>query len=51
MRRLVITRDTVIFLDGRRCRYAKVPRDVAITFAEVDIDGETALRVHYRSQK
>jgi hypothetical protein len=48
---LVVTKDTVIPLDGRRCSYTKVPRDVIITFAEVDLDGETALRVHDRSQK
>jgi hypothetical protein len=51
MLRLVVTQDTVIVLDGRRCRYAEVPRDVVITFAEVDSDGETALRVHYRSHQ
>jgi hypothetical protein len=49
--RLVLTEQTTILLDGRVCRYNQLPTSAVITFAEVDTDRETVLRIHYRSQK
>jgi hypothetical protein len=49
--RILITAETVILLDGQPCRYEQVPPDAVITFAEVDSDQETVLRIHYRSSR
>jgi hypothetical protein len=47
----VITRETEVRLDGRRCEYEEVPEDAVITAAEVGPDRRTFLRVHFRSAK
>jgi hypothetical protein len=49
--RLLLTRDTEIRLDGRLCSYEQVPPGAVITFAEVDSDRQTLLRIHYRSPR
>lgn len=48
---LLITYQTEIFLDGSPCRYEQVPERAVITFAEVDSDRQTVLRIHFRSRK
>jgi hypothetical protein len=49
--RLIISRDTEIRLDGCLCSYEQVPASAVITFAEVDSDRQTVLRIYYRSPK
>jgi hypothetical protein len=46
---LVITARTKVLLNGRPCRYEQVPDNAVITFAEVDSDQKTLLRIHFRT--
>jgi hypothetical protein len=45
---LVVTPQTEVLLDGRPCRYELIPAGAVITFAEVDLDGKTLVRIHFR---
>jgi hypothetical protein len=46
-----ITRSTEILLNGRPCRYEDVPTHATVIRLEVEPDGKTAIRVHFRTRK
>jgi hypothetical protein len=45
-----VTSRTEIFLNGKPCPYAKVPRSAEITYMEVTADKKYALKIHFRSK-
>src|SRR5438045_5292020 len=45
-----VTSRTEIFLDGKPCPYAKVPRTAEITYMEVTADKKHAVKIHFRSK-
>lgn len=45
-----VTSRTEIFLDGKPCPYAKVPRTAEITYMEVTADRKHAVKIHFRSK-
>lgn len=48
----LITDDTVVELDGRRCNYADVPDGAVIVRLEVSaVDDKTVVRVLFRTKK
>ncbi len=47
----VITASTVVYLDGERCAYKKVPADASIVSMDVAADRKTVLEVHFRTRK
>jgi hypothetical protein len=47
----VITDETAVFLDGRKCRYRDVPEKAHIASLEVAPDRKTVLKVHFRTAK
>jgi len=50
--KLVITEDTDVRLDGRRCKFSDVPTvGVEITDLDVATDRRTVLRIYFRSVK
>ena len=46
-----VTFRTEVFVDGRACSYADVPRGAAIVNMEVSSDNRTVLTIHFRSKK
>lgn len=47
-----VTERTEVMLDGRKCRYEKVPNSATIILMEIDSeDSRVILRIHFRSQK
>ena len=46
-----VTSQTEVFLDGRPCPYADVPRSAGIVRMEVSSDGQTVLKIQFRSKK
>jgi hypothetical protein len=47
----VLTTRTEVFLDGKPCKYEKVPAGASITLMEVARDHKTVLKVYFRSAK
>jgi hypothetical protein len=47
---LLVTEETEIYLDGRRCRYAEVPDTAVIKQVELDADAKKALIIRFRSK-
>jgi hypothetical protein len=46
-----VTSQTEVFLDGRPCVYADVPKNAGIVRMEVSSDGQTVLKILFRSKK
>jgi hypothetical protein len=47
----VLTHETEVFLDGKPCRYDKIPARASIIKMEVAADKKTVLKVHFRTRK
>ena len=46
-----VTSQTEVVLDGRPCPYADVPKSAGIVRMEVSSDGQTVLKIQFRSKK
>jgi hypothetical protein len=46
-----VTSQTEVFLDGRPCSYADVPKNAGVVRMEVSSDGQTVLKIQFRSKK
>lgn len=47
----IVTDDTEVHLNGRRCSFREVPRDATILSVELAIDGRTIRKIRFRSSK
>jgi hypothetical protein len=47
----VLTDQTEVLLNGKPCRYEKVPGDASIVQMELAADNKTVLKIHFRSRK
>lgn len=44
-----VTGATEVLLNGRPCQFKQIPSSASIIRMEVDADGKTILRIHFRS--
>lgn len=47
---LNLTKDSLVILDGRSCRYEEVPSTAVVTHIELADDEQTILRIHFRTR-
>ncbi len=47
----VLTRDTVVLLDGKPCKYEEVPGHAKIERMELAVDKKTVITIHFATKK